>query len=243
MRFEDFEGAARAAWERVPSEYKAGISGLVIERDARADAQRTDIYTLGECVTESYPSSFDGPDTTRSVVVLYYGSFLRLSLEDAAFDWDQEIWETLTHELQHHLESLASEDGLEDFDYAVEQNFRRNDGEEFDPLFYRGGHGMQADASGSHNVFRVDDDVFMELPSALQPVLEFEFGGARYRIELLVTETDIVFVRVVSGPVVGGDFWLVLVAPRGPLKVVSDVLRGRRLQVRQLEATAERLGP
>ena len=80
------------------------MDGLVIDRQARPHPRTRDIYTLGECVTEAYPSDFGGPDTVRSAVVLYYGSFLRLSRLDPAFDWSEEIWETLTHELRHHLE-------------------------------------------------------------------------------------------------------------------------------------------
>ena len=92
---------------------------------ADVDPSLPDVYTLGECVTESYPSDFGGPETTRSVVVLYYGSFFRVSRQDDAFDWEVELWETLTHELQHHLESLAADDSLIDMDYAADENYRR----------------------------------------------------------------------------------------------------------------------
>ncbi|MGH7505187.1 MAG: metallopeptidase family protein [Longimicrobiales bacterium] len=107
MTFDVFERHARSEWDRIPDRYREGIDGLVVERDAKPHPDAPDVYTLGECVTEAYPSDFGGPDTIRSAVVLYYGSFLRLSRLDETFDWEEEVWETLTHELQHHLESLA----------------------------------------------------------------------------------------------------------------------------------------
>jgi hypothetical protein len=112
VQFDEFEQRARDEWERIPAEYRQGVDGLVVERRAQPHPSLPDVYTLGECVTESYPSDFGGPDTIRSAVVLYYGSFFRLARLDEEFDWEHELWETLTHELQHHLESLASEDAL-----------------------------------------------------------------------------------------------------------------------------------
>ena len=91
MRFEAFEARAWQDWERVPAEYKTGIDGLLIERDARAHPDLEEIYTLGECITESFPSEYSGPETTRSNIVLYYGSFLRLSMLDRDDDGDVDL--------------------------------------------------------------------------------------------------------------------------------------------------------
>ena len=181
MRYDDFETLAWQQWEKVPAEYKQGVDRLVIERDARIHSDLEEIYTLGECQTESFPSDFGGPDTTRSVVVLYYGSFLRLSHLDSEFDWEHELWDTLTHELQHHLEALATDDTLEDFDYAVDENFKRLNGEPFDPLFYRAGTEL------SSGYYQVDDDVFIEMEpkssaTLTPPTIEFEWEGERYRL-------------------------------------------------------------
>jgi hypothetical protein len=129
VRFEAFEERAWEDWERIPEDYKHGVDGLLIERDAKPHPELRDIYTLGECTTEAYPSDFGGPDTIRSYVVLYYGSFLRLSRLDPDFDWEEEIWETLTHELRHHVESLAGEDALIQDDVEVSQHFPRREGD------------------------------------------------------------------------------------------------------------------
>lgn len=139
MRFDEFEARAFDDWERIPDTYKHGIDGLRVEKRALPHPGHEDIYTLGECATEVYPSDFGGPDTIRSAVVLYHGSFRKLADLDPDFDWEHEIWETLTHELRHHLESLAAEDALEDVDYAADENFKRLNGEPFDPFFYQRG--------------------------------------------------------------------------------------------------------
>ncbi len=72
------------------------------------------------------------------------------------FDWREEAWETLTHELRHHLEWRARAPALEAFDRAVEQNFARQDGEPFDPLFYLDGE------PAGESAYRVEDDVFLD---------------------------------------------------------------------------------
>ena len=237
MRFDDFEKLAWSQWEKVPAEYKLGVSGLTIDRDAKAHPDLDETYTLGECVTEGYLSDYGGPDTTRSAVVLYYGSFLRLSHLDASFDWEKELWETITHELQHHLEALAAEDTLEDFDYAVDENFKRLDGEPFDPLFFRAGQQLAA------NVYRVEHDVFIELDpneSSTGPAVEFDWEGVRYRIARPAITTDVCFVRINGGPdLEPGELWIVVVPRRGVLRVLGDALRRRRLEVIETEASAE----
>ena len=135
MTLAQFEAEARNVWARIPESYKAGIDAMIVEADAHSHPDHDDFFTLGECITETYPSEFGGPDTIRSAVVLYYGSFASVAAEDEQFPWEQEIEETLLHELQHHLEHLADADELEDFDHAVEENFKRVEGQPFDPLF------------------------------------------------------------------------------------------------------------
>ncbi|WP_202623818.1 metallopeptidase family protein, partial [Sporotomaculum syntrophicum] len=45
-------------------------------------------------------------------IVFYYGSFVAL-LEDESVDcWKAEIIDTVLHEIQHHLESLAGQEDL-----------------------------------------------------------------------------------------------------------------------------------
>ncbi|HEX2167234.1 MAG TPA: hypothetical protein VHG09_08330 [Longimicrobiales bacterium] len=235
MKFEEFEQRARQEWERIPAEYRAGVDGLRIERSALPHASLPDVYTLGECVTESYPSDFGGPETTRSVVVLYYGSFFRLSRQDPEFDWEVEVWETLTHELQHHLESLARDDSLGDMDYATDENYRRYQGEPFDPLFYR--HGVP----GAGGWRRVEDEFFIELEHSPAEAVEFEWHGRRYRVAVPATDTpvDIVFLTVTGGvPDAPGALHLVLIVRPPWLQGLLQLVRPRTPRVAQHDVNA-----
>lgn len=192
MTFEQFERQAWQEWEKIPGEYRAGVDGLVIERTARAHPSLPDVYTLGECLTESYPSAFGDADSIRSVVVLYYGSFFRLSRLDPDFDWGGELWETLTHELQHHLESLAADDSLGDMDYAADENYRRYQAEPFDPFFFREG-------LLENGWYRVDDEFFLELPAPSAGTVRFAWNGTGYEVDMPAAAADVTLLTVVEG--------------------------------------------
>jgi hypothetical protein len=236
VRFEQFERQAREEWERIPVEYKEGIDGLTVVREARRHAHTPDVYTLGECVTEAYPSEFGGPETIRSSVVLYYGSFLRLAKLDDAFAWEEEIWETLTHELKHHLESLADEDALLDIDYAMDESFKRQEGEEFDPSFYRAGEPL------GDGRFRLERSVFVERTAPEGGgVLEFEVDDVAYRIRVQHAPADVTFVTV-TGDVDPelDELCVVLVRPRGFGRTLRSLFRARLPEVAETEAEVER---
>jgi hypothetical protein len=236
VKFEAFEERARALWEEIPASYRAGVDGLVVAREARAHADLADVYTLGECLTESYPSEFGGPETTRSSVVLYYGSFWRLARGEPDFDWDGEIWETLTHELQHHLESLATEDALEAVDYAADENFRRQQGEPFEPLFFRSGEPL----GGS--LYRIEGEYFLELEVAADAAAaEFAWREARYRAALPPARPDVLFVELEG--LAADDVALTLaVRPRRHWRErFRRLLGGARLETETVSAQVERV--
>jgi hypothetical protein len=237
VQFETFEQRAREEWERIPDEYRAGVDGLVVERTAKPHPRAGDVYTLGECVTEAYPSEYGGPDTVRSSVVLYYGSFLRLSRLDEEFDWDEEIWETLTHELKHHLESLAAEDALIDLDYAVDENFKRHEGEDFDPYFFRAGEPLGG------NRFRLERSVFVERESdGGAERIEFEVDGVTYRVEAPPTAADVTFVNL-TGDVHDDldELCVVLVRRPGVRGALRALFRSGGPQVEEIDAEVERV--
>lgn len=233
MTFEEFEQRAWQEWERIPAEYRAGVDGLRIERAALPHDALPDVYTLGECATESYPSEFGGPETTRSVVILYYGSFFRLSRQNPEFDWEVELWETLTHELQHHLESLAQDDTLVDMDYAADENFRRYQGEPFDPFFFR--HG--APAAGGW--LRVEDEFFLEMERTAEPVAEFDWHGRRYTVDVPTEPADVLILTVTAGVAdPPGALHVVLVRRTAWMQALIRVLRPRAPDVIEREVTA-----
>lgn len=155
MKFDRFTRVAEAAFEAIPAEYRQGIDGLVVSREAEPHPELPDIWTLGVCETESYPSDWVGPDTTRSVVRLFYGSFRQLARLDAEFDWTAEIHETVEHEVRHHLEWLAGGDELGDVDDAMDESFKRFEGLEWDPWYFQKGDRIGA------GVYAVEDQSFI----------------------------------------------------------------------------------
>ena len=231
MTYAEFEAAAWHEWERIPEQYRAGVDGLRIERAARADRDHADVYTLGECITESYPSDFGSDETTRSLIVLYYGSFFRLSRLDDEFDWEVELWETLTHELQHHLEALAADDSLIDMDYAADQNFKRMRGEPFDPLFFK--YGIE-----ERNWFRVEDEFFRLVVTA-SPDIPFDWHDRPYFVTVPFAYADVLFLTITGGVAdPPGALHLVLVRKTGVMCRLRALLRPRPAEVMQFNVVA-----
>ena len=240
MRFRDFEQLARAMWLDIPDDYKEGVDGVVVKRDPLPHPTLPDIYTLGECATEAYPSDFGGPDTIRSVVLLHHGSFQRLSELDPDFDWEEELWETLTHELRHHLESLADEDALGGVDYAADENFKRFDGQPFDPWFYRSGEERAA------GVWQVEREFFIEREEddaeRRSEWVEFPWRGVTRRVRRPTDPGDVCFLFIEEGlETDGAAVTVVLVRRRGFGEVVRGIFSKRELVVVEEVGVAEAL--
>jgi predicted Zn-dependent protease with MMP-like domain len=70
MEFQAFERAARLAYAEIPAEFKEGIDGLTVRREAVPHPTLPEVFTLGHCLTEAHLSEFGGPETTRSIIVL-----------------------------------------------------------------------------------------------------------------------------------------------------------------------------
>jgi hypothetical protein len=176
LRLADFRALVARLQAEVPREYLDGIVDVEVSAKTMPHPVRADIYTLGECIPLEWSGS--GADL-QSRVVLYHGSFQALARlsEPGQFDWREEVWETLTHELRHHLEWRANHKALEDYDWAAEQNFARHEGEAFDPVFYRSGEKV------AEGVWKVEGDVFVEWHGGTgdgEP-LEVTWHGRRYR--------------------------------------------------------------
>src|SRR5437867_6142632 len=137
----------------IPPEFHDGIVAVDVRPATVPHPVHAGVYTLGECVPLEW--SGNGADL-HSRILLYYGSFRALARGDGAFDWRREAWDTLSHELRHHLEWRANVAALEDYDWAAEENFKRHEGEPFDPVFYRSGERV------APGVYKVDDDIFLE---------------------------------------------------------------------------------
>jgi predicted Zn-dependent protease with MMP-like domain len=228
--YSEFERRAHEMFDSIPPEFREGVDGLEVERSTVEHPSLPEVFTLGECRSEYYPSEFGGAGEVLSYVVLFYGSFLALSRVHDDWVWEEELWETITHEVRHHLESLASDDALEEMDYAEDQNFRRHEGESFDPLFFR------AASAGADGSFRVGEDVFLEIHltrgrfEGLQE-LEFSWAGRKWQVRRPDRLGDVHFLRLDGVTQEPNEFHLVIVRRRSALEWIRDLLGRASLEV------------
>jgi len=187
VRLDDFRSLVERLLKEVPSSYLDGVVAVEVSPKTVPHPVCAEIYTLGECVPLEWSGS--GADL-QSRVVLYHGSFAALARFAPEFDWRHETWETLSHELRHHLEWRANVAALEAYDWAAEQNFARQEGEAFDPAFYRSGEEL------APGVYKVDDDVFVEGGRGSGEGATFIWHGMSYRVTVPRDVKRPVFVTV-----------------------------------------------
>ena len=216
MRRRDFEAMVREMVREVPPAFLEGIAGVEVTPKSVPHPLRRDVFTMGECA----PHAFGGPDdegpTLRSTVYLHYGSFAALARISPDFDWRHEAWETLTHELRHHLEWRARIPALEALDDAVEANYARIEGDAFAPLFFLDGEDQGA------GVYKVEDDLFVDVPlgarewkTAGGSARAFTWHGRTWGVRLPARLADVLFLTVTGiEPEPAGE--LVLVIRRRP---------------------------
>lgn len=174
MQLADFRALIDRMMKEIPPPYLEGIAGVDVSPRTVPHPSRAGVYTMGECIPLDV-----GGEEVPSRVVLYHGSFRALASDSPDFDWRAEAWETLTHELKHHLEWRAHEQGLEEYDRAAEEGYARAEEEPYDPLFYLGGERLAPDT------FQVDDDVFFDhVVRAAPATVEIAWEGRRYRVRV-----------------------------------------------------------
>jgi len=225
MRFADFRDMVLRMASEIPAEFLEGIVEITVSPRTMPHPEREGIWTLGECIP--LPGEDADPRHLQTQVVLYHGSFKSLAAVGDGFDWREEAWETLAHEVRHHVEWKARAPDLEAYDAAAEANYARQDGEAFDPHFYRGGE-QRVDGS-----FQVDDDVFIEMRVGDAPAaVRFRWQAREYEVSVPAGVSLPVFLTVegvVEPP--SGDLVVVLSRPGG----WRDLLRAPK----PLEATVE----
>ena len=236
MRRRDFEAMVAGMAADLPAEFRAGIADIAVTGKTVPHPLRAGVYTLGECVPHSFGAPGEGGAELRSSVLLHYGSFAALAAEAPGFDWREEAWETLTHEVRHHLEWRADAAALEAFDDAAEANYARHDGEPFEPLFFQDGERL------APGVTKVEDDVFVDRPLARRAWrrcggsgIPVEWHGRTWRVTLPAQVPDVLFVTLLGlEPEPVGE--VVLVVRRKP--GLRDVWR--KPDVGQVEVKVER---
>jgi len=223
VRVDDFRALVDHLLKDVPPAYLDGVMAVEVSPKSLPHPVRGDVYTLGECIPLEWSGS--GADL-QSRIVLYHGSFTALArLGD--FDWRDEAWETLTHELRHHLEWRANAAALEAYDWAAEENFKRHEGEPFDPAFYRSGERIDA------RIWKVDDDLFIEKDRRVRRAAgdEVVWHGTRYRVPVPAADPRAEMFLTLQGLAEPPPGEAVLVLPRrtSPL----DLFRTSASPVRQ----------
>ncbi|WP_041433888.1 metallopeptidase family protein [Thermus sp. CCB_US3_UF1] len=127
MTYEAFLELVARLWDEIPKAFKRGVQGVHVLPQAKGEPGLEGVWRLGEYLDPGPPSALGGFEGLGRHIALYYGSFHQVA--GPGFDWEGEVWETLLHELRHHLESLAGRDEL------VREDLRRLD------AFRRGGQG------------------------------------------------------------------------------------------------------
>jgi len=101
LSFDQFAAMLDRAVDRIPSRFLRDLTGGFNLREGKK--REGEYYILGEYIEDGIGGC---------LIMFYYGSFVGL-LEDEPYDcWEAEIADTVLHELQHHLESLAGCDDL-----------------------------------------------------------------------------------------------------------------------------------
>lgn len=120
MDIDRFTELADRLMERVPEPILEGLNGgVTIRVGARRDKRDPrDVYIMGEYVTDPVMGCY---------VVIYYGSFRQVLEGEPDSVWEEELWETIRHELRHHLEDRAGEDALDREDAEELYEFRRRE--------------------------------------------------------------------------------------------------------------------
>jgi hypothetical protein len=142
--------------DEVPEEFLRGIAGVEVHELPEPHPHVAGVWTLGMCADDEL-TRLASPDTMRSRVHLYHGSFVEVARRDPSFDWEAELRETILHEIRHDLEDRAGLPDLRNEDALEDALSRFVTGEELPPRWYRHGEAMERD------VWRVGDDLFVEL--------------------------------------------------------------------------------
>jgi hypothetical protein len=114
--FDKFCDLADAIVRQIPEMYLKGISGIYVTPGEVRDEEIPHLYILGHYHHGGY---------LEPSIEIYYGSFRRSFQGLAPSQIEAELWETIAHEMRHHLEENAGLHNLEDYDRQVKEYYRR----------------------------------------------------------------------------------------------------------------------
>lgn len=125
MTFEVFRETAINMLDDIPDEFLRDLQGVHVFEHTIAEPELNGVYRLGEYRHAGAPSFFSG-NHMGSHIALFYGSFCQIANNNPRFNWEDQLWDTLTHELRHHVETLAGDASLVAEDNKRMAKFRRN---------------------------------------------------------------------------------------------------------------------
>jgi hypothetical protein len=127
MTFAAFRAMVAEMVEEIPPAFMRDLQGVHVIEEAMPEEGYVDVWRLGEYLDPGPESFLGAGEGLGRHVALYYGSFVEVGDGDPAFDWEEEAWETLTHELRHHVESLAGDGRLIEQDVLDARDFPREE--------------------------------------------------------------------------------------------------------------------
>jgi hypothetical protein len=126
MDFAGFKNLIESFLDVIPEEFMTGLQGVHVFENAKRDPVNPRLVRLGEYLDPGPDSVLDHRVHLGRHVSMYYGSFLEIAGNNAAFDWEAQAWDTLTHELQHHNESKAGSIALIEWDRRQFEALKHN---------------------------------------------------------------------------------------------------------------------
>lgn len=113
--FDKFCKLADEIIRQIPDMYKKGISGIFVIPEEVRDEEIPELYILGH---------YHGGGFLEPSIDIYYGSFRQVFQGLPLAQLEEELWETITHEIRHHLEENAGLHNLEVYDEQQKEYFR-----------------------------------------------------------------------------------------------------------------------
>jgi hypothetical protein len=125
VRYREFRDMIAEMVADVPPEFLRDLQGVHVLEEAKPEEDYVDVWRLGEYLDPGGEAFLGSGEGLGRHVAIYWGSFREVAAGDPDFDWEAEAWETLTHELGHHVESLAGEGDLIALDEFDARDFER----------------------------------------------------------------------------------------------------------------------
>lgn len=113
--FDEFSALAEELVQHIPDTFMRGLAGITVSPVEVEDEEVPGVYILGH---------YTHGDLYEPYIDIYYGSFRQVFHGAPLAEIQDELWETILHELRHHLEESAGLEDLRVFD-DLQQEYHR----------------------------------------------------------------------------------------------------------------------